>query len=329
MYLQLCSIHVVFYSRQAIEKHHFMTPDTPVVDELELPSRLLRDASNTHTCSSTSQVIKPSSTALESGRIKGSIMTRKGRKKKNFRSTLAESQKKEFLGSEVENGREFKTSQSIDNKLNFLKQTLANELNKISSDHQQENAITITTTSTQSPASHQQHNLPHITSDPDPHETSHQITNSASSANKVSKKAKKLKDDKTDRIKQNVKTRKGEMEQKHSREGVNVSQTSSELDSVRLMSCDNSHDNCATKLNTSNNNREEEMRLGDYNGEYRDNTSSDGDDDMEIVRGVAGMEEDPVMMTYCSPILTATSPFLISPGKHTHTHTHSHTHTQL
>ena len=30
--------------RQAAEKHHFLTPDTPIVDTIELPSRLLRDS---------------------------------------------------------------------------------------------------------------------------------------------------------------------------------------------------------------------------------------------------------------------------------------------
>ena len=30
--------------RQVINKHHFLTPDTPILDELELPSHLLRDS---------------------------------------------------------------------------------------------------------------------------------------------------------------------------------------------------------------------------------------------------------------------------------------------
>lgn len=33
--------------RQAAEKHHFLTPDTPVLDQMELPSRLLQDSSST------------------------------------------------------------------------------------------------------------------------------------------------------------------------------------------------------------------------------------------------------------------------------------------
>lgn len=30
--------------RQLLDRHHFLTPDTPVLEELELPSHLLRDS---------------------------------------------------------------------------------------------------------------------------------------------------------------------------------------------------------------------------------------------------------------------------------------------
>ena len=41
--------------RQVADKHHFLTPDTPIVEELELPSHLLRDSLASSTPSSTRQ----------------------------------------------------------------------------------------------------------------------------------------------------------------------------------------------------------------------------------------------------------------------------------
>ena len=89
-----------FNVRQVAEKHHFLTPDTPIVDELELPSRLLRDSSvsgcGSSACGS-GQVVasRPTAVAGKSGRKN----TRSG-KKRNIQSLCEGScQKRPKLGA--------------------------------------------------------------------------------------------------------------------------------------------------------------------------------------------------------------------------------------
>ena len=41
-----------------VDKHHFLTPDTPVIDILEIPSRLLQDSDGTGSIPSPSSVLK-------------------------------------------------------------------------------------------------------------------------------------------------------------------------------------------------------------------------------------------------------------------------------
>ena len=67
--------------RQVAEKHHFLTPNTPIVDELELPSRLLRDSSvsgcGSSGCGSSQAVSQSSEVAGKSARKN----TRSGKKR--------------------------------------------------------------------------------------------------------------------------------------------------------------------------------------------------------------------------------------------------------
>lgn len=72
--------------RQVADKHHFLTPDTPIVEELELPSHLLRDS----LASSTQSTARQSSLAeLSATSSRGRRNSRAGGRVQTLQSDLA------------------------------------------------------------------------------------------------------------------------------------------------------------------------------------------------------------------------------------------------
>ena len=99
---------------------------------------------------------------------------------------------------------------------------------------------------------------------------------------------------------------------------VNESCRSEEPDSVQLVSCDNSREteavNSPGRGEAARKDEGCDVGLKDGGG-----NSGDSESDVEVRRGVAEIDEDPVT-NFCSPLTIAesgNSPFIISPGIHT------------
>ena len=108
----------MYLDRQVAEKHHFLTPDTPVIDTMELPSRMLRDSTATSACSS-----RPSSRSDAPNKTPSTTQT--------VPSCNLDTVSMEMTCSAAP-GSVRTATRSINDKLNFLKQTLARELSRMS-----------------------------------------------------------------------------------------------------------------------------------------------------------------------------------------------------
>ena len=101
-----------------MEKHHFLTPDTPVIDTMELPSRMLRDS--TSACSS-----RPISRSNAPNKTPSTTQTVPSCNLDTVSMEMTCSTRIAAPGSVGT------ATRSINDKLNFLKQTLANELSRM------------------------------------------------------------------------------------------------------------------------------------------------------------------------------------------------------
>ena len=125
-----------------MEKHHFLTPDTPVVDTLELPSHMLRD--NTTTTSSISG--RPISGSDGQNCTQSITQVVPSCNLDPVSMDLTCSVKTNAPKSSV-------APKSINDKLNFLKRTLAHELCRMSStDHTDTHSTPTALPSTPEPA---------------------------------------------------------------------------------------------------------------------------------------------------------------------------------
>ena len=102
-----------------MEKHHFLTPDTPVIDTMELPSRMLSDSTATSACSSRpiSRLDGPNKTPSTTTQTVPSC---------NLDTVSME------MTCSTRPGSVGTATRSINDKLHFLKQTLAHELSRMS-----------------------------------------------------------------------------------------------------------------------------------------------------------------------------------------------------
>ena len=266
--------------RQVVEKHHFLTPDTPVLDRMELPSHMLRDSTTTTTTSSChsrpiSRLDGPSTTPFTTQPVPSCNLDTVSMEMTCSTATAPSGTK----------------TKSINDKLNFLKQTLTHELSRMSSKNHSDSQSTGT--------------APPLATDTA--QTTEQDT-----LREVREKEAKTEIPLTSKEGEEREREGKEAERRENWEEMGQDEAESdEIESVHLMSCESSRDKSTNSVDTGKREKPTQTE-GDIGNDSRGSEGRGGvssESEIEVLRAADGDPE-----SFFSPE-TGVQPIHISPGE--------------
>lgn len=266
-----------------MDKHHFLTPDTPVLDTMELPSHMLRDSTTTTTISSChsrpiSRLDGPSITPFTTQPIPSCNLDTVSMEMTCSTATAPSGTK----------------TKSINDKLNFLKQTLTHELSRMSSKNLSDSQSTGTTP---------------------PLATDTAQTTEQDTLREVREKEARTEIRLASKKGEEREREEKEAEGRENREEMGQDEAESdEIESVHLMSCESSRDKSANSVDAQDGGEREKpaQTEGDIGNDSRGSGGRGGDSsesEMEVLRAADGDPE-----SFFSPE-TGVQPIHISPGE--------------